>query len=189
MSELEDRQIKSWIKNGEHFEQRGDGGGLFLCFRENMAVPVWKFRYRLAGTRSVMSLGSYSNLSLSDARKQAKEYRARVALGYDVAAEKQERKAEATGKIEAKKNAFTAGQLADEYFTKNILGRWKHPNIVRSRIERDIKPNIGKIPVGEVKPMHISKMLESINERGAPTVANDVLRWTKRMFDYPKNLS
>ena len=184
MSGLEDRQIKSWIKNGEHFEQRGDGGGLFLCFRENMAVPVWKFRYRLAGTRSVMSLGSYSNLSLSDARKQAKELRARVALGYDVSAEKQERKAEATGKIEAKKSAFTAGQLADEYFTKNILGRWKHPNIVRSRIERDIKPNIGKIPVDEVKPLHISKMLESIVDRGAPTVANDVLRWTKRMFDY-----
>ncbi|MFA6162642.1 MAG: tyrosine-type recombinase/integrase [Methylobacter sp.] len=184
MSELEDRQIKSWIKHKEHFEQRGDGGGLFLCFRESMAVPVWKFRYRLAGTRSVMTLGSYSTLSLSDARKQAKEYRARVALGYDVAAEKQARKAEATGKIEAKKNAFTAGQLADEYFTKNILGRWKHPNIVRSRIEKDIKPNIGKIPVDEVRPMHISKMLESINDRGAPTVANDVLRWTKKIFDY-----
>lgn len=184
MSGLEDRQIKSWIKNGEHFEQRGDGGGLFLCFRKDMATPVWKFRYRLAGTRSVMTLGSYSSLSLADARKQAKEYRARVALGYDVAAEKQDRKAEATGKIEAKKNAYTAGQLADEYFTKNILGRWKHPNIVRSRIERDIKPNIGKIPVDEVKPLHISKMLESIVDRGAPTVANDVLRWTRRMFDY-----
>lgn len=184
MSGLEDKQIKAWIKNGEHFEQRGDGGGLFLSFRKDMAVPVWKFRYRLAGTRSVMTIGSYSNLSLSDARKQAKEYRARVALGYDVATEKQERKAEAIGKIETKKNAFTAGQLADEYFTKNILGRWKHPNIVRSRIERDIKPNIGKIPVDEVKPMHISKMLESIVDRGAPTVANDVLRWTKRIFDY-----
>jgi integrase len=184
MSGLEDRQIKAWIKNGEHFEQRGDSGGLFLCFREKMAVPVWKFRYRLAGTRSVMTLGSYATLSLSDARKQAKEYRARVALGYDVATEKQERKAEATGKLEAKKNTLTVGKLADEYFTKNILGRWKHPNIVRSRIERDIKPNIGKIPVDEVKPLHISKMLESIVDRNAPTVANDVLRWTKRIFDY-----
>ena len=184
MSGLEDRQIKAWIKNGEHFEQRGDSGGLFLCFREKMAVPVWKFRYRLAGTRSVMTLGSYATLSLSDARKQAKEYRARVALGYDVANEKQERKAAAIGKIETKKNAFTAGQLADEYFNKNILGRWKHPNIVRSRIERDIKPNIGNIPVDEVKPLHISKMLESIVDRNAPTVANDVLRWTKRIFDY-----
>jgi hypothetical protein len=184
MSGLEDRQIKAWIKNKEHFEQRGDGGGLFLCFRENMATPVWKFRYRLAGTRSVMTLGSYATLSLSDARKLAKEYRARVSLGYDVATEKQERKAEAISKIETKKNAFTAGQLADEYFTKNILPRWKHPNIVSSRIERDIKPNIGSIPVDEVKPMHISKMLESIVARGAPSVANDVLRWTKRIFDY-----
>ena len=57
--------------------------------------------------------------------------------------EKQERKAEALEKIEAAKNAYTVGQLADEYFTKNILGRWKHPKIVRLRIEKDIKPNIG----------------------------------------------
>lgn len=77
-------------------------------------------------------------------------------MGYDVAAEKQERKAEALKKMEAKKNAYTVVELAEEYFTKNILGRWKHPNIVRFRIEKDIKPNIG----------------------------NDVLRWTKRMFDY-----
>lgn len=76
--------------------------------------------------------------------------------------------------MEAKKNAYTMGQLAGEYFAKNILGRWKHPNIVRSRIEKDIKPNIGKIPVEEVKPMDISNMLETIVERGAPTIANDV---------------
>lgn len=181
---LEDRKIKSWIKNSEHFEQRGDGGGLFLCFRKNMVIPVWKFRYRLAGTRSVMTLGSYSVLSLAEARRQAKELKARVSLGYDVAKEKQERKVEAISKNETGKNVFTAGQLADEYFTKNILGRWKHPNVVRSRIERDIKPNIGKFPVDEVKPLHIAKMLESIVDRGAPTTANDVLRWTKRMFDY-----
>ncbi|MEI6267963.1 MAG: tyrosine-type recombinase/integrase [Methylococcaceae bacterium] len=184
MSILQDKQIKAWIKNKEHFEQRGDGGGLYLCFRETMAVPVWKFRYRLAGTRSVMSFGSYANLSLADARKQAKAYRARVALGYDVAAEKRERKAEAAGKVEARKNALTVGQLADEFFAKNILGRWKHPNIVRSRIEKDIKPNIGKLPVDMVKPMHIAALLDRINERGAPTVSTNVLRWTKKIFDY-----
>lgn len=57
------------------------------------------------------------------------------------------RKSEALAKIEAKKNAYTVAELAEEYFEKTILGRWKHPNIVRSRIEKDIKPNIGKIPV------------------------------------------
>ncbi|OAI02922.1 tyrosine-type recombinase/integrase [Methylomonas methanica] len=184
MSELTDIQIKAWIRNDERFEQRGDGGGLFLSYRKEFSTPIWRFRYRFAGQRKVMLLGSYSDLSLAEARRQAKEFRARVALGYDVAAEKQERKAEALEKIEAAKNAYTVGQLADEYFTKTILGRWKHPNIVRSRIEKDIKPNIGKIPVENVKPMDISRMLEAIVERGAPTIANDVLRWTKRMFDF-----
>lgn len=51
----------------------------------------------------------------------------------------------------AKKNAYIVGQLADEYFAKTILGRWKHPNIVRARIEKDIKPSIGNIPVENVK--------------------------------------
>ena len=40
MSELTDIQIKAWIKIGERFEQRGNGGGLFLSFRKEMAVPA-----------------------------------------------------------------------------------------------------------------------------------------------------
>ena len=176
MAGLTDIQIKGWIKSGERFEQRGDSGGLYLSFRKDMANPVWRFRYRFAGTRRVINLGSYADLSLAEARRQAKELRARVALGYDVAAEKQERKAAALEKIASKKNAYTVGQLADEYFAKTILGRLKHPNIVRARIEKDIKPSIGNIPVEDVKPMDISNMLETIVKRGAPTIANDVLR-------------
>lgn len=184
MGKLTDIQIKAWIKNGERFEQRGDGDGLFLSFRADMALPIWRFRYRFVGKRRVINMGSYADLSLSEARRKAKELRARVAMGYDVAAEKKERKSNALAKIEAAKNVYTVAELAEEYFAKNILGRWKHPNIVRARIEKDIKPNIGKINVEDVRPLDVSQMLETIVERGAPTVANDVLRWTKRMFDY-----
>lgn len=163
---------------------RSDGDGLYLCYRENYAIPVWRFRYRFGGRPRVMVLGSYRELSLAEARKRVKELAARVALGHDVAAEKQARKAEALAKIEAGKRAVTVGQLADEYFERMILGRWKHPNIVRSRIERDIKPNIGKMAIEDVKPRHVDAMLQAIVKRGAPTVANDVLRWVRRMFDY-----
>jgi integrase len=55
---------------------------------------------------------------------------------------------------------------------------------VRSRIEKDIKPSIGRLKVEDVKPAHIDAMLQAIVKRGAPTVANDVLRWTRRMFDF-----
>lgn len=184
MGKLTDLQIKSWIKSGEHFDQRGDGDGLVLCFRDSYSVPVWRFRYRFAGKQRVMVLGKYSSLSLADARKLARELRAKVALGHDVAAEKQERKAQAVARMEAASNIVTVSKLADQYFERNIIGRWKHPNIVRSRIERDIKPRIGKLNVKDVRPSHIDGMLKAVVKRGAPTVANDVLRWIRRIFGY-----
>jgi integrase len=184
MGKLTDMQIRSWIKANERFESRGDGDGLYLRYREVDAVPLWRFRYRFSSNPRIMNLGSYTTLSLADARRTAKELRARVAMGHDVAAEKQDRKKAAVAKIEDEKNALTVGQLADEYFERMIVGHWKHPNIVRSRIERDIKPNIGKLAVQDVKPMHIDAMLQTIVKRGAPTTANDVLRWVRRMFDF-----
>lgn len=184
MGKLEDKQIRDWIRRGEHFAARGDGDGLYLRFREVDAVPSWIFRYRISGKARTMIIGSYKVLSLADARRTTKELRARVALGFDPAGEKQERKREVVRKIEEEKLRLTMGQLADEYFAAMILGRWKHPNIVRARIENDIKPNIGHLPIGDVKPQHIDAMLKEIVKRGAPTMANDVLRWTKRMFDY-----
>ncbi|WP_236953212.1 MULTISPECIES: DUF4102 domain-containing protein [Methylomonas] len=139
---------------------------------------MWRHRYKIKEISRWVTMGGYADLSLAEARRQAKELRARVALGAECrvqSAEKQECKAEALEKVEAAKNAYAVVQLANEYFTKIILGRWKQPNIVRSRIEKDIKPNIGKIPVEDVKPMDISGMLEAIVERGSPTVANEVL--------------
>jgi integrase len=184
MGTLTDRQIKSWIQHGERFEGRGDGDGLALRFRKNDATPNWLFRYNFAGKPRVLNIGSYKTLSLADARRTAKELRARVALGHDVAGEKKQRKADALTKIATDKSIISVAKLADDYFAAQILGKWKHPNIVRSRIEKDIKPNMGKLALRDVRPTHIDEMLKTIVARGAPTTANDVLRWVKRMFNY-----
>ena len=184
MAKLSDMEIRNWIKSNERFEMRGDGDGLYLSYRETFASPIWRFRYRFAGSQRIMNIGSYRDVSVADARKIAKEYRARVSLGYDVAGEKQERKREAVAKIEAENNAYTMAELADEFFQKRVLGVWKHPNIVRARIEKDIKPAIGHLSVEAVTPRHIEALLQSVVNRDAPTMANDVLRWLKRMFNH-----
>jgi len=121
-----------------------------------------------------MNLGSYTDLRLAAARQSAKELRAKIALGHGVAGEKQERKSSALARIEAARSVTTVGQLADEYFERMINGRWKHPNIVRSRIEKDIKPHVGKLALDAVEPRHIDAMLCAVVKRGAPTIANDV---------------
>lgn len=75
-------------------------------------------------------------------------------------------------------------ELAAEYFERQILPRWKHPDILRRRIDKDINPRIGHMKAEDVKPRHIDEMLKAIVDRGAPTIATDVLRWTRRIFDY-----
>jgi integrase len=184
MGKLTDLAIRNWIKAGVRFEGRSDGDGLTLCWPERYAVPFWKLRYRIGGLQRVVRLGTYGAMSLAKAREESERLRAQVVLGHDVAGEKKERKAEATAKIEATRNAWTVAKLADEYFERMILGRWKHPNIVRSRIEKDIKPEIGRLALDEVAPTDIDRMLKAVVKRGAPTIANDVLRWIRRMFDY-----
>lgn len=184
MGKLTDIQIRAWIKSGERFEGRSDGNGLYLSFPGSANSPVWKFRYRFAGKQRIMNMGSFASLSLAKARETARELSAKVALGYDVAGEKQKRKREAIEKIEADKAAWTVNQLCDQFYERVILPKWKHADIVRRRIENDIKPKLGKMKAENVKPRDIDDMLQAIVKRGAPTVANDVLRWTKRIFNF-----
>lgn len=184
MGKLTDIQIRAWIRAGERFEGRSDGDGLYLSFPSRVSSPVWKFRYRFAGKQRIMNMGGFASLSLAKARETARALSAKVALGHDVAGEKQERKREAIEKIEAEKTAWTVNQLCDQFYERVILPKWKYADIVRRRIENDIKPKLGKMKAEDVRPRDIDDMLQAIVKRGAPTVANDVLRWTKRIFNF-----
>ncbi|MDD5267402.1 MAG: hypothetical protein PHO08_09785 [Methylococcales bacterium] len=42
MAKLTDIQIKAWIKNCEYFDERIDGDGLYLSYRENFAIPIYE---------------------------------------------------------------------------------------------------------------------------------------------------
>ena len=138
MPKLTDMQIRAWIKSGERFEGRSDGEGLYLRFRKEDKTPFWRFRYKLAGKPRTLMIGSYSVISLAKAREIAKELAARVALGHDVAAEKQQRKAEAIAKIEAEKNAIHVSELAAEYYSRQIEPTYKPPELFLASLQKNI---------------------------------------------------
>jgi len=181
MGKLTDLEIKGFIKSGERFEQKGDGDGLYLRFRSADSVPCWLFRYRLAGKQRIMHLGSYKILSLAEARRTAKELRARVALGFDPATEKQDRKRAVAAQSSP---SPTVGALADDFYGTMIFGRWKSPHIVKARIENDIKPHIGRLRLDEVLPTHVANMLKSVLAQRTNSSTGTCLQYTKRMFDF-----
>ena len=102
--------IRGWIRSGERFEGCFDVDGPVLTWPKDTGIPFWKFRHRFAGKPRVINFGSYGDLPLSAARQAAKDLREKVALGHEVAKEKQERKTEALAKIEAARTVMTVAR-------------------------------------------------------------------------------
>ena len=191
MAKLTDLEIRKRIAARVPFEGVADGDGLYLCWPKGKdgtpryAVPIWRFRYKLEGNPRVMNLGSYGKPGLSEARKTARILRSRVALGFDPALEKRERKAENRAREEALRNIRTVSQLVDEFLSRHVEGKWKNPEVVRQRLDLHIRQSeIGGLPVDQVKPLHVDRILSATVDAGKKRLANDLLRWMKRIFDF-----
>lgn len=122
-------------------------------------------------------MGRYPETSLTAARTRARALRADVDRGIDVAAERQRKKAEAQA-------GNTVEAMAETWYAREIAPRLKHPDVVRRVLDNDILPALGSLAPGNVTPRHCDNVLRNIVDRGAPTTANDALRWMRRMFAY-----
>lgn len=87
MNKLTDEMIAEWLASGERFEMRGDGGGLYLCFKASLKTPAWLFRFRQDGEQHKLALGHYPSMSLDEARQLAHSYRKLIESGESVVAE------------------------------------------------------------------------------------------------------
>ncbi|HEX2237471.1 MAG TPA: integrase arm-type DNA-binding domain-containing protein [Gammaproteobacteria bacterium] len=176
MAVLTDVQLRTWVKAGAPIAGKSDGGGLTFTLSKAGAA-VWVFRYRFAGRQRELTLGRYPETSLAAARKQVRKARAEVDQGIDVAAKRQQEKAQ-------EKTNNTVKALAHAWFEREIATRYKHPQVVQRILDNDILPLIGHLDPPKVTPRQVDLVLRNIVDRGAPTTANDALRLMRRMFAY-----
>jgi Arm DNA-binding domain len=102
-----------------------DANGLYLHV-EPTGAKYWRYRYRTPdGRERINALGSYPELSLSEARKRHGEARAKVLGGVDPVQVKREVKA---AKQAAAKNSFES--IAREWHARK-KGDWTPANAVR----------------------------------------------------------
>jgi integrase len=175
---VSDRTLRAWLTAGP--VDKGIGGGLIFFARESSArqgQATWILRYRIATRRHEKVLGRYPDISLKDARELARRDRALIQQGVDVNAKKRQEKLKALQMEDVK----GLGQI---WYERHILGKIKNPQVVERVLRRHIYPVIGKLAIDEVRPHHIDAVLAKIVEAGAPTVANDAMRYLFRMFHY-----
>jgi integrase len=173
---ITDRELRAWLAAGA--VDRGVGEGLTFVASATAAQAgkaSWILRYRLNGRSKEKVLGRYPELSLRDARERVRQDRAQIERGIDVAAAKQAEKALIL-------EVPTVQRLGEAWLKRYIQPRYKHPEVVARVLRKHIDPVIGQVAPPDVQPAHIDRVLTRIVASGAPTVANDALRYMSRMF-------
>lgn len=155
-----------------------DGGGLYLYV--GRSFKSWRFDYRFQGKRKTLSFGTFPEVSISSARSQHFEARRKLAAGIDPGEEKQVSKREMSVDCT---NCFE--RLAWEWFERQ-QNRWTygHARTVKSRLEQNVLPWIGKRPVGEISPQEILELCRNIEQRGAIETAHRVKSICSQVFRY-----
>jgi integrase len=153
-----------------------DGAGLYLR-KQTRDGASWILRYSFGGRERWLTLGSYPDMSLGIARIEARQARVQV--------DKQQDPIALRRAAQAKELARTSfEQLCEDWYRTEIAGRGlKHPDVPRRYLDKYLLPKLRRVTAAEVTPAHIVRLLDDVRYR-TPTVANDLLRFARRIFSF-----
>ena len=160
----------------------GDIDGLSLNVSAH-GGKSWHFRYYWLGKQKRISLGTYPEVSLRQARLARDEARALLARGANPKHHRQQER--------------QAARLADENTFSVVFEHWMerrkleiktgkhstHTKII-GVFEKDILPFLGKQPIHEIKRHDLLEIVARIERRDALTVARYVRGWLRQVFRY-----
>jgi len=167
------------------------GKGLFLQVMPNGA-RYWRLKYRFAGKPLMISLGVFPEVSLAEAREARDEARKLRASGIDPSMKRRVDKLQLECAVE---NSFEAVSRA---WYAEMEPQWveSYARGVRRRLEINIYPWLGKLPIVDVTSGMILVCLRRIVERGAVETAHrtlnylvEIYRWAIRHNNATRNVA
>ena len=175
---LSDTAIRK-AKPADKPQKLRDGGGLYVLLRPDGA-RWWRWDYRrpVTGKRNTLSLGTYPDTGLAEARQRHAEARKLLAAGVDPG---EQRKAERAAGAERSANSF-------EVVAREWLGRQGWVEGYRVKVEawmaNDVYPYVGARPIAELTAPEFLRVARRIEERGAIESAHRVLQNCGQVMRY-----
>tara|TARA_R110001583_G_scaffold195118_1_gene369404 strand:- start:144818 stop:146089 length:1272 start_codon:yes stop_codon:yes gene_type:complete len=155
-----------------------DGGSLFLRVQPN-GSKLWWYRYRLGNSAQIYSIGVFPEVTLESARQERDWARNMVADGRDPILEKRVKIAN-----QVQQNEHTLESVARAWMAANVQWSDYYAHQVKTFLEKDVFPKVGKLPIGAIKTSHLRPIIQGVVERGAPTVAILIRQWCGQIFGY-----
>jgi integrase len=141
----------------------------------------WRLKYSFAGKPRLLSLGTYPDIGLKAVRQRRDEARRLIAQGVDPSAA---RRAEKVTRSQAATNSFEA--VAREWHATVHVEKVSAGHAARTliRLEQDVFPWLGGLPIIDVKPPHLLQTMRRIEARGAIETAHRALQACGQVFRY-----
>jgi integrase len=140
----------------------------------------WRLAYRFGGKRKLLSLGTFPDVTLPEARERRDDARKLIAKKIDPSAQ---RKAEKGDQKVRNANSFEA--VAREWYGRHSP-TWvaTHSTDVLRRLEGNLFDEIGDKPVAEITAPVLLAAIRKIEARGAHDLAHRVLGVAGQVFRY-----
>jgi len=175
---LSDTAIRN-AKPGTKPVKLADGGGLYLLLNPS-GTRWWRLKYRFGGKEKLLSLGTYPDTGLKDARSKRDDARKLLAAGVDPGAQ---RKATKAAGVERAANSFEV--VAREWHGKRAA-TWSEGNArtILRRLELEVFPWLGARPVADVTAPDILACLRRVENRSAVDTAHRILQYVSSVIRY-----
>jgi integrase len=153
-----------------------DGDGLYLR-KQTRDGASWTLRYQFARREHWLTLGHYPDMSLAQARIEARQARVLLDKQQDPLCVRRAAEAE-------RRQRGSFRELCEEWYQSEIAGRGlRHPEVPRRHLDKYLLPKLARTAAVDVTPADIARVIDEV-KGPAPTAANDLLRFTRRIFSF-----
>ena len=173
---LTDAQVRK-IKPLDKKKRYSDEKGLYLEVTPS-GGKFWRLKYRFNGRESTLTIGSYPEITLAQARRSRDEARIQLYSNIDPNAIKNER----------------LQQIDESIFFKSLAMEWmedrkaviKENTYLRdlSVFEKDLFPALGDMPIDQIKGKDVLTCAKKIEARGAQEMAKRSIPLAGRIFRF-----
>ncbi|KES19219.1 Integrase [Gilliamella apicola SCGC AB-598-B02] len=181
---LNDTQIKS-AKPKEKDFTLSDGNGLYLLIKSN-GSKIWRFNYISPDSkkRTLVSFGSYPEITLFNARQKRDEYRSLVSQGVDPQQHKQSIQNQSK---KEKDNTFykVAERWLEQQNSRDITSGTIRR--IKNSFVNYIYPSLGDIPISQLKAKDFIEALKPLECAGKLDTVKRISQRINRVMTYAVN--
>lgn len=172
------------FKATDKIQRISDGNNLFFEIRPS-GRKFWRVQYKRDGVQKTLSLGSYPEVSLKQARADAKEAMVLVDQGKGVVIKRKMPIEGITPKSGPVAKTETLRAVADRWFQVNRSG-WVSGYAQRlySRLSEDVYVHVGDHDIAKLTTADILKLIRRIEDRGAIETGRRILQMLNAIFNF-----